>query len=272
MTMCTSNETVASQGIVHGLGLWLEIMIKAKTDFRARQLRKLIPKGRRISVTFGPKGSYREEHLLNYLKKVLPAWTEARAAANDYWLLYLDVAKSHLGGKAEQLAWERGFVFMFHYGSTTAVAQVNDTDIHGPFEQDYLEKEQQCFNTKAELQAGDISRTEEELLEDSTSVWLTLDHLKGVQGHKYNGLSVSLETDPAKNEDDLIAREAKLFWEEIGMAAERVAIIEEVNAKVDSGEWVWADLRKPEKHHSTPRQPRLAGSRRRRVRGPPATW
>ena len=37
-----------------------------------------------------------------------------------------------------------------------------------------------------------------------------MDHLKGVQGHKYNGLSVSLETDPAKNEDYLIAREAKL--------------------------------------------------------------
>ena len=246
-TMCTSNEIVASHGIVHGLGLWLEIMVKAKTDFRARKLRKLIPEGRRISVTFGPKGSYREEHLLKYLKKVLPVWTEARAAANDYWLLYLDVAKSHLGAACEELAWERGFVLLFHYGSTTAIGQVNDTDIHGPFEQDYQEREQECFNRKAEILAGDISRTEEELLEDSTAVWLTLDHLKGVRGHKYSGLSVSLETDPAKSEDDLIAREAKLFWEETGMAAERDAIIAEVNAKVDSGEWVWADLRNPEK-------------------------
>ena len=98
---------------------------------------------------------------------------------------------------------------------------------------------------KAEIQAGDISRTEEELLEDSTAVWLELDHHKGVRGHKYNGLSVSLETDPAKNEDGLIAREAKIFWEEIGMAAERDAIIAEVNEKVDSGEWVWGDLRNP---------------------------
>ena len=248
MTMCTSNKILASHGIVHGLGLWLEIMVKAKTDFRARQLRKLIPEGRRISVTFGVKGSYREEHLLRYLKRVLPVWTEARAAVNDYWLLYNDVAKSHLGTAPEELAWERGFVLMFHYGSTTAVAQVNDTDIHGPFEKDYQDREQECFNRKAEIIAGDISRTEEELLEDSTAVWLELDHHKGVRGHKYNGLSVSLETDPAKNEDDLIAREAKFFWDEIGMAAERDAIIAEVNAKVDSGEWVWADLRNPEKN------------------------
>ena len=142
MTMCTSNETLASQGIVHGLGLSLEICTQAKTDYRARKIRKLIHPGKRVTVTHSPKGSYREENLLKYFKTVLPLWTEARAAANDYWLLYLDVAKCHVGQEAEQFAWERGFIFMFHYGSTTAVAQVNDTDSHGPFEQDYQEKEQ----------------------------------------------------------------------------------------------------------------------------------
>ena len=30
MTMCTSNETLALQGTVHGLGLWLEFCILAK--------------------------------------------------------------------------------------------------------------------------------------------------------------------------------------------------------------------------------------------------
>ena len=108
----------------------------------------------------------------------MPVWTEERAAANDYWLLYLDVAKSHLGDAVAKLAWERGFVVQFHYGSTTAIAQVNDTDIHGPFEQEYLEKEQESFNAKNEISPGDISRTEEEVLEDSLIACFGLDHTK----------------------------------------------------------------------------------------------
>ncbi len=45
----------------------------------------------------------------------------------------MDVAKSHLGDPIIEMAWTRGYLVLYHYGCTTGVAQVNDTDLNGGF-------------------------------------------------------------------------------------------------------------------------------------------
>ncbi len=64
---------------------------------------------------------------MKFLETWLDPWTEERAAANDYRILYCDVAKSHVGDAPLEFAWSRGYMMLYHYGNTTGVAQVNDT-------------------------------------------------------------------------------------------------------------------------------------------------
>ena len=91
------------------------------------------------SFQYAPKGSYREEHVLLFLSMWLPVWTEERAAAKDWRLLYLDAFSAHLTQRIRDLAFERGFIVLYHGGGTTGVCQVNDTDAHAAFERDYVD-------------------------------------------------------------------------------------------------------------------------------------
>ncbi len=69
----------------------------------------------------------------------------AREAAGDYRILTRDAARSRLAEEVAEVAWEHGYVLLLHYGCATAVAQVNDMDIHQPFERLYLKFEQAAF-------------------------------------------------------------------------------------------------------------------------------
>jgi len=53
----------------------------------------------------------------------------------------------------------KGYVTLFHYGCTTGVAQINDTDLHGDMEAIYLEFEQAAFFEQQLYDPGCISRT-----------------------------------------------------------------------------------------------------------------
>lgn len=70
---------------------------------------------------------------------------------------------------------------------------------------------------KQVLDPSDISRTNQEVLDDVAATWLTLDHTEGVRGHKRTGLSVKLDG----SEDHMITREAGEFWKECQMPLRR---------------------------------------------------
>ena len=57
----------------------------------------------------------------------------------------MDIASSQIGAAVEDLAWEHGYVTLYHYGGTTGVAQVNDTDLHAEFSRIYIDLEQIAF-------------------------------------------------------------------------------------------------------------------------------
>ena len=170
MTCVTSSAHEAA----HAANMPLEVLFRANS---ARRIRHLKPAaGLRVSVAWAPRGSYRLENLLAYLSRWLPAWTEERAAGQDYRILMLDVAKSHVDPEVTNLCWTRGYIALYHYGCTTGVAQVNDTDLHGEFERLYLELEQASFTSQQLVDPGNIGRTPQAVIDDVCETWRTLNH------------------------------------------------------------------------------------------------
>ena len=71
------------------------------------------------------------------------------------------------------------------------------------------------------------------VLSDSCGAWHACSHLKGVKGHKTNGLSNTLDG----SEDELIStcRDAGKLWREMNMHGTRLQAMQEVDAMIASG-------------------------------------
>lgn len=242
MTTVASCPLVASQPRL----LPIEVLFKAGSNKRTRGL--VLRADRNVSVQWAEKGSYRNAHILRFLDRWLEPWTPEREAAQDYRILFMDVASSHISDEVVDFCWSRGYLVLNHYGCTTGVAQVNDTDCHGDFEREYIEFEQAAFNHQQLVRPGCVARRPQEVLDDVVATWSVLDHTKGASGHKRNGLSIALDG----SEDHRISRIALECWEAVGMAEERRKAIAEVDALVDKGELEWANWRAVVRHPVDP--------------------
>ena len=191
----------------------------------------MVPRDVQMSFQHAEKGSYRQDNILKYLSRWLDPWTPEREASSDYRLLYLDMAKSHLSNEVVEFAWSRRYIVLFHYGCTTGICQVNDTDLHCLFELNYLELEQASFNRQQMLDPGYIGRSLQQVVDDVAATWRSLDHNLAVLGHKRVGLSNRLDG----TEDDAITREARIFWDCCGMVEARPQAISEVDRLFDEG-------------------------------------
>ena len=133
------------------------MLFKAKSNRRTRSLR--LPKDQNVSVQWAEKGSYRQEHVLAFLRQWLDPFTPERRAAGDWRILMMDCATSHLDAAVVDFCVERGYVVLYHYGCTTGIAQVNDTDLHGRLSQVYIQLEETRFFAQQLADPGNISRT-----------------------------------------------------------------------------------------------------------------
>jgi len=239
MTTVTSDAEAARQP----RRLPLEILVKGTSDQRrGRILRSFqLPPDLNMSKQVGPKGSYRTDHIITFLARWLLPWSAERAAAQDWRLLYMDAYRAHMDDTIAELCYERGYILLFHYGCTTGIAQVNDTDLHQAFSKLYIEMETESFLDKQALDPTDIGRTYQEVVDDAAAVWRAVDHNQGVQGHKRTGLSISLDG----TEDHMARREAAMFWFEPGhaMGPYRDTLVRDVQERVASGSLAWADVR-----------------------------
>ena len=204
--------------------------IKAESAARAKAVE--LPAYTNFSLDWTHSGSYDRDHFLSYLVCWLEKWDPARAAANDYRILFLDVAACHMGKEIEDYCWECGYVLVYHYGGTTSVMQVPDTHLHQPFSSLYLEVEQAKFTKRQEFDPGNVNRTLQEVLDDVITVWRAMDHMKGVNGHWEIGVANKLDG----TQDDRITGEALEVWKRQRVDILRIAAIKDVNARVESGE------------------------------------
>jgi len=84
-------------------------------------------------------GSYRLEHVLTYLDRVL----ERPPGDDGRWrLLYCDCYKAHEGDAILRVAWKHRYIVLMHGGGTTGVAQTNDSHLHAPMSRIYQDLEQ----------------------------------------------------------------------------------------------------------------------------------
>ena len=164
-----------------------------KADSHARASTVHLPRCTNLSLNWTKTGSYDRVHFLSYLKCWLEKWTPERASAGDYRIIFLDVAACHMGPEIEAYCWECGYVLIYHYGGTTSVMQVPDTHIHQPFSKLHLELEQAKFTMRQESNPGNVNRDLQEVLDDVVTVWRSMDHQKGVDGHWETGVACALD-------------------------------------------------------------------------------
>ena len=226
MTTTTSDPMVSARpGLVP-----MELLFRAKTSRRTDGL--WVPPDLKVTIQYAEKGSYRLHNMLVFLERILEPMTPDRTARSDYRVLYLDMAASHLDQAVVDFAWSCGYITLYHYGCTTGIAQVNDTDCHGIFERIYLELEQASFTHQQEVDPGSVSRRPQDVVNDASGTWRNLDHNQGRAGHKRVGISVSLDG----SDDHYISREALAFWDELEMPRLRAEALAEVDARWSTGE------------------------------------
>ena len=145
----------------------LEILFKGLTKFIVKGLDS--DSGTSVSLTFAPKGSYRCEHVVAFLRRWLQPWTPEREASADYRLLYLDAFAAHLQDEVVECAWQLGYYCVYHGGCTTGVSQVNDTDLHAALERMYVDMEAISFYHQQKVDPGNIGRSRQQVPHEQAS-------------------------------------------------------------------------------------------------------
>ena len=92
-----------------------------------------------VTVVTGPCGSYREEHLLNFLEKHLEPWGPGR----QWELIFLDAYAPGLTDNVQRCCWNRGYIEITHGGGASMVCQTNDTDHHLHVRRKFIELQSQ---------------------------------------------------------------------------------------------------------------------------------
>ena len=93
----------------------------------------------------------------------------------------------------EQYCWGRGYIYLLHYGGSTAACQVNDTHCHLYVSETYVELEQRFFTEVQSNDPGNIDRSFPQVVADVVKMWRMLDHAVSCDGHWATGLANKLE-------------------------------------------------------------------------------
>ena len=210
-----------------GRPLPLEQLFKASGTRVLRDL--VVPDEKRYTFQTSPSGSYRHDHVFEFMKKHLLPWSKERAATKDYRVLSLDAYSAHKGPELEALAWSRGYVYhpgLMVPGGATGIVQGPDTDLHAWLEAELISL--QDLETSARLLERPHrtpNESRQSMSDYATSLWEVCDHSQGERSFKRNGLTNAL----SGSEDALITRSARELWIELNMASIRVQIEAEVD-------------------------------------------
>ena len=188
-----------------------ECMFKAESEARVVQQLRAWLRSRGapawLTVTAGPKGSYREHDVIAFLERHLEPWTEGR----DWRIYLLDDFRAHKTKNVRNFCWSRGYVLVVHGGGTTPYGQTCDTDLNEFVRFSYGEKESRLLLEK--MRCGQVVPrvSPEECLQLLWDVWKRPElHEHAAAGYKKVGQSIDLHG----SEDQEVCREAGTFWNE----------------------------------------------------------
>ena len=149
----------------------------------------------------------------------------------------LDAYAPGLTDNVQRLCWTRGYIQFTHGGGASMVAQTNDTDHHLHVRKRFIELQTRLMVKKARRAGGGlVDLTPEENIDVMIEVMSDPDlHLLASKGYKYTGTTVALDG----SEDNMICREAKDFWLELGMRELINSAVAEVETKWKAGALPW---------------------------------
>jgi hypothetical protein len=179
----------------------------AKVHIRLEEHRRRMGYPAWLTVTMSDKGSYKEHDVISFLKAHLEEWKEGR----DWRIIFADAFAAHKTENVFALCWSRGYVLILHGGGATPVAQTPDTDLNEEVRRLYGNKESAILMEK--MRCGQVvpKMTQEECMDLMHSVLSDKElHKKAARGYKKVGQSVDLHG----QEDNLIVREAAIYWNE----------------------------------------------------------
>jgi len=184
-----------------------------------------------LSVVTGPKGSYREEHVLAFLERHLLPWTDGRR----WRVMLMDAYGPQMSDNVRRLCWSRGYIVIIHGGGATGVTQVNDTDCHQHLRRDYVALETQEMVNQSRLKSCPVPKPEN-CIEWMSTLWQDRKrHTDATRGFKYNGITNALDG----SEDHLIVREAKEFWQSLTLPELRSRALHDVACEIAGNRLAW---------------------------------
>ena len=136
-----------------------------------------------------------------------------------------------------RLGWSRRYVFLAHGGGVTPVVQTPDTDLNQHVKREYTSVE--TGELLRQMQDGICvpSLRQEQCIDIMVGVLENIElHLKAADGFLKTGLAVALDG----SQDQLIVREAGIFWAEQGMRAKINSAVAEVREEVAANRIGWS--------------------------------
>ena len=191
-----------------------------------------------VLVQFGPKGSYRTDTVVDWLKHDLG---EADGDGN-LEVVYLDWFAAHLADEVVQLIESKGHVALWKPGGSTPWVATLDTHYHMPYEREY-QKQEQLDNIQQLLHGAAMPSTSRQtVLTRASDSWKCLDfeHL-GKKSWADDGMTLPLDEE---NLGPKLRHQNVVFWQELHMDAVQKRIITEIDTLIDQGELTtWSQYR-----------------------------
>ena len=197
-------------------------------------------------VQFGPKGSYRTEQVLAFLK-----WDLGVADGNgDLELVFLDWFSAHLADEVRDYIVEEGHVPLYIPGGATPWVATLDTHAHAPYQREYLSAEE--ADNLAQMLAGAAMPAcdRQTVLTRASDTWGLVDHDKlGETAWIHDGVLLPLDGSGDHN----LRHQCEPFWRELGMSAVRDRILASIDVSIRHGDltrWSqWPELLEPYDNH-----------------------
>ena len=188
-----------------------------------------------LSVSTSPKATYREQHILTFIRRHFPAKPKDR-----FRLFGLDMYGPQTTVNVQTQCWHQRRILINQPGGGTGVTQTNDTDLHKQLKADYVHEETELMMHLVRSTGRKCpSYNPQQCIDIMAKIWADpKKHVDAAKGYWRTGTLNALDG----SEDNLICREAKVYWDRLDMPAKRLRVIEEIDEEIEKGRLRWTFL------------------------------
>ena len=185
-----------------------------------------------LSVTTSPKATYREEHVIGFLRRHYQRGPEA-----TWRIMGLDMYGPQTTPNVFNCCWHQKQVLINQPGGGTGITQTNDTDLHQGTKADYIHEETELMIHLVRATGKRCpTYNSEQCIDIFSRIWLdSRRHVEAAKGYWRTGTLNALDG----SEDHLIVREAKTYWDRLDMSKRRERAIHDVEVEFAARRLRW---------------------------------